>query len=92
MARAQGILLASVETWEQEQKANALGWGTFRAGLADGSDQDTALLCKNERDGTTCEDCGMCDGRLSRIYIPAHGTGKNLVPAAKLARRKVGHA
>lgn len=85
---ARGVFMASVETPAQEAKLRALGWGTFRAGLADGSDIGGATLCANERTGETCLECGRCDGRSEAIYIPSHGSGKGFVPAARLARRK----
>lgn len=85
---ARGVFMASVETELQEQRLWAKGWGTFRAGQSDGSDIGKADLCANERTGELCNTCRRCDGRRARIYIPSHGTGKNFVPAMRLARRK----
>lgn len=86
---SRGVFMASCETPAQEQRLRSAGWGTFRAGRPDGTDIGAATLCLNERDGTTCKDCGACDGRALAIYIPAHGAGKNMVPAERLARRKM---
>lgn len=80
--------MASVETPEQESRARGEGWGTFRAGRRDGSDLGSAELCMNERDGTTCADCRMCNGSKISIFIPAHGWGAKNIPAEKLVRRK----
>jgi len=85
---ARGIFMASVETAAQERKLRALGWGTFRAGLRDGSDQGDAVLCANERTGETCLECRLCDGGPRSIYIPAHGAGAKAVPAERLKQRR----
>lgn len=85
---ARGVIMASVETREQETKLWSQGWGTFRAGLPDGKDIGPATLCANERTGEQCYTCKRCDGRRARIFIPSHGSGQNFVPAARLARRK----
>lgn len=82
-----GVFMASVETPAQETRAAELGWGTFRAGVSSGVDQGATPLCRAERFGETCLECKVCDGRPSRVYIPAHGAGRNFVPAARLARR-----
>ncbi len=83
-----GVFMASCETREQERSLRSAGWGTFRAGLPGGSDAGRTVLCANERTGATCLECGKCDGRPQAIFIPSHGSGKNYVPAARLARRK----
>ena len=85
---ARGVFMASVDTMSQEQRARRDGWGTFRVALADGSDKGTSDLCAAERKGAQCFDCMRCDGRPVGIYIPAHGAGKNNVPAARLLDRK----
>lgn len=81
-----GVFMASVETPQQEKRAAELGWGTFRAGRPDGADQGTAERCLNDVTGATCLECRRCDGRPARVYTPAHGTGRNFVPAARLRR------
>lgn len=81
-----GVFMASVETVAQEMRAAELGWGTFRAGRVDGADIGSASLCRAERLGETCLECKVCDGRPQRVYIPAHGTGRNFIPAARLVR------
>jgi hypothetical protein len=82
-----GVFMASVETEEQETRARALGWGTFRVGLRDCSDIGDATLCANERTGATCAECGACDGRRTSIFIPAHGSGALSIPAERLLRK-----
>ena len=81
---ARGVLMASVETPAGERKARAAGWGTFRSGRSDGSDRGSAVLCAAERDGLTCAECGMCDGRQLAVYIPSHGFGAKHAPANRL--------
>lgn len=82
-----GVFMASVETVAQESRAQALGWGTFRAGRCDGSDIGSSVLCKNVASGATCAECGVCDGRETSIYVPAHGSGSSWIPAERLVRR-----
>lgn len=82
-AQFKGIFMASVETPEVETRLHAQGWGTFRAGLRDGSDRGESTLCTNELDGTLCADCGACNGRPKRIFIRAHGQYAGRVPAEK---------
>ena len=83
-----GVFMASVETQEQEALARSRGWATFRAGLRDGSDIGDAILCRNERDGSSCDACRECDGKPKSIYIPAHGFGAINIPAERLIRSK----
>ena len=85
-----GVFMASVETLEQERSLAAEGWGTFRAGMRDGSDVGGSTLCQNERDGTTCADCGACNGERRSIYIPAHGAWSKHIPAERLAAKLKG--
>lgn len=84
---AKKFFMASIETIQQERKLVSQGWGTFRAGLSDGSDKGDAILCYNESHGVTCLECGLCNGTNKAVYIPSHGKGKNFVPAAKLLRK-----
>jgi hypothetical protein len=83
-----GVFMASVETEKQEKALLREGWGTFRAGLMDGSDKGSALLCLNESKGVTCQECGICDGRKKAIFIPSHGIRAKNVPAERLLKKK----
>lgn len=88
-AWTRGVFMASVETVAQEEKLRAQGWGTFRAGLRDGSDRGSTELCAFKRLGTQCIDCKLCDGAPRAIYIPAHGPRVNEVPAERLRLRRL---
>jgi hypothetical protein len=80
---ARGVFMASVDTPAQEAKAQAAGWGTYRVLRADSADLGDTLPCPS-RQGVTCADCGMCDGRRLAIGIPAHGALKNRTVAHRL--------
>lgn len=83
-----GIFMASVESERQERMLNAFGWGTFRVGLRDGSDQRKSTLCASKA-GVSCAACGKCDGRLASIYIPAHGALAARTPAEQKQKRRL---
>lgn len=87
-AWTRGVFMASVETPRGESAARGRGWGTFRAGAPDGSDMGGAMHCPSDATGgaVTCAECGACDGRAHAVFIPAHGQGAGLVPAARLSR------
>jgi hypothetical protein len=95
-AWTRGVFMASVEGKTGRLAARKGGWGTFEARAEEPSpiEPNTPTLCLNERTGAKCEDCRECDGSLKSIWIPAHGFGKNNIPAARLLRRKeaVSHA
>jgi hypothetical protein len=83
-----GVFMASCESPAQERKLRALGWGTFRVGKRDGSDQGRAELCAHEATGVTCIECRACDGGPRAIFVSAHGALAKQVPAERLARRR----
>jgi hypothetical protein len=87
-AWSKGIFMASVESTKQEARARAQGWGTFRVGLADGSDAGAATVCPYESTGTTCLECKACDGSPRTIYVAAHGGQAHTVPAERLKKRR----
>lgn len=88
-SRFVGMFMASVDTMEAQAKAQRLGWSTFRVGLDHGRDRVGDTLCANEESGLSCADCLACDGHGQRsIYIPAHGYGKDNVPAVVQLKRK----
>lgn len=82
--------MASVDTPEQRDKANKLGWRTFHV-VTNNSvvSAPIEILCPaSEEHGraTTCDRCRLCMGTslgkgVANIYIPAHGPGKHLIQA-----------
>ena len=86
-----GILMASVDTDEEELDARARGWDVFRVESSVGSrspDMPKAIHCPADRvarlfadDGSvTCGTCmgkrgPRCTGRDGSVFIPAHGAG-----------------
>jgi hypothetical protein len=73
---------------KQEARLRAQGWGTYRVGLADGTDAGDAAVCPYESTGTTCIECKACDGSPRAIYVAAHGSQARAVPAERLRKRK----
>jgi len=80
------LLMASVESDEQAQRALGMGWRPFLA-LPEGRDvPDGAFLCPAEREDrlVQCAQCGACAGSkdgtraLSAVYpyVPMHGSGR----------------
>lgn len=74
--------MASVDSLEEREEAQAAGWRTFFVG--DGHEDD--VLCPASKEAgrkTTCENCVLCMGTASTspksIWIPAHGPGKHLI-------------
>ena len=71
------VVMASVETEADAQRAWRAGWRTFR--LAAEPDKARERECPSSR-GVTCAQCRMCDGgtRGSSITIAPHGAGAKL--------------
>lgn len=73
------LVMASVETAQDESLAHAMGWRTFRV-----TNQPTkgAIECPSER-GVQCADCLLCSGTTRQnapsIWIAPHGSGKKFV-------------
>jgi hypothetical protein len=71
--------MASVDSEEEQARANALGWRTFRVTPNEYAPKtENEVLCPaSELAGKklTCSQCLACGGgdRRSNIYIPAHG-------------------
>lgn len=81
----QGILMASVESEADAEKAQALGWRTFRVS-ATGEPTSREVICPNVTTGRTCIECGACNGTAGgsspnrrSIVIAAHGNGAKYV-------------
>ena len=73
------LVMASVETLEKKEEANAKGYRTFR--ILDKDDVNEAVLatdevmCPNYTQGTQCRTCGLCGGLRSKaknVAIPMH--------------------
>ena len=78
-------LMASVESDETLAQAQNLGWRTFRV-AAEGKleRRPNEIVCVNTTHGTTCADCGLCNGgdtRKKSIVIEVHGIRKNRLAA-----------
>ena len=73
--------MASVDTLDDQRKASADGWRTFRVAGGDQTRQRGESICPASEEAgqlITCFDCGACDGRRrprvkSNIVIMAHG-------------------
>lgn len=70
-------LMASVESTILMEKAQDLGWRTFR--IVESADEltDTEIMCRNWLDeDIKCEDCKLCNGKTNKPSIAnvVHGT------------------
>lgn len=75
--RYRKLLLASVDSEEEKERANAMGWRTFRVRKSEGSIHTGETLCINETDSLIqCRDCKLCTSGRSRqnIVVTVHGT------------------
>jgi hypothetical protein len=64
----------SVDTVSQFKKVQDLNCGTFRVVPKGGKLLPTEVMCRNESHGTTCIDCGLCNGTSQhKIAIHVHG-------------------
>ena len=71
-------VMASVDTLEQKEKANSMGYRTFRVGGPDDKPVSDEILCLNTSHNLQCHDCGLCCGQrkgAKNIFIHAHGSG-----------------
>lgn len=69
--------MASVEWAQDALAAQAKGWRTFRAKPPESRLLATEIMCPAQTKGTTCVECGLCNGQKGRsaanIAIDAHG-------------------
>lgn len=74
--RFKDICMASVDSELERDRANAMGWRTFRV-MPDFSSPTAKneVLCPNNSTGIQCSVCQACNGagRSSNIVIPVHG-------------------
>jgi hypothetical protein len=68
-----GLVMASVDTEEEEKKAQSLGWQTFRV-MEKKEAIPAAIHCPNQKvkNSITCKDCGRCNGKTESIQINLH--------------------
>ena len=68
------LVMASVESLEGAREAWAKGWRTFRVVAHPTDVSPSEILCPATTHGTTCADCGLCNGAGSArsIAIVAH--------------------
>ena len=64
--------MASVDSVEEKERANALGWKTFRH-ISDESEMTKdEIMCVHTSHGVQCRDCGLCNGRVCNIVNLQH--------------------
>jgi hypothetical protein len=67
-------IMASVESEGQKERANALGYKTFRV-VEDYSEKLwDEIICLADSKGKTCANCMLCTGRHTNVVIKAHGS------------------
>ena len=82
-SRFANIAMASVETIEDKELANSMGYRTFRVRPENGEILNDEILCPNEKnDFITCKMCMKCNGNNGKskknIVITRHGTGHKI--------------
>lgn len=80
--RYQKILMASVDSEQEKDRANRLGWRTFRVKSPTDKVLPDEVVCPASAEAgykTSCEKCLLCSGnsiRAKNIVINAHGKTK----------------
>lgn len=73
--KLQDYCMASVESVEEKELANAAGWKTFRIKKEGTKLQPEESLCAAEKnEDITCKLCKLCDGKRKNVAITIHGT------------------
>ena len=77
--RMADICMISADTPNVALKAQSKGWRTFRMTSDSTQLLPNEIVCVNETEGTSCIDCGLCDGANDKpnIAILAHGAKAN---------------
>ena len=77
-AMVQAFSMASVTTLAEAAEAQAMGYRTYRVDVDQVGPQDGEITCPNETQGTTCSDCGLCNGQrgAGAKNIVIHPMGK----------------
>jgi hypothetical protein len=78
--RLKSLLMASVDTEDEQSTAAQMGWRTFRTRLSSESALPTEIVCPASNEAghlTTCDQCNLCTGnargRARSVVIAAHG-------------------
>lgn len=73
--RMADICMISADTPNVALKAQSKGWRTFRMTSDSTQLLPNEIVCVNETEGTSCIDCGLCDGANDKpnIAVLAHG-------------------
>jgi hypothetical protein len=88
-----GLVMASVDSPEERDRARAAGFRTFRVSL-DGAPGPGEIVCPASAEAgfrTDCNRCGLCDGsrgpndRRASIVIKAHGSASKVGALARWA-------
>ena len=74
-------VMASVESRADRDRANSMGFGTFRPLSPDDGPDPFERRCPAPR--VTCHDCGLCHGTGASITIPAHGGKGRIIASAR---------
>jgi hypothetical protein len=77
-AMVQQFSMASVTTMAEAADAKKLGYRYYRVDLEEVGAQDGEITCPNQTLGTTCADCGLCNGQrgAGAKNIVIHPMGK----------------
>jgi hypothetical protein len=88
--------MASVDNAAEESQARAMGWRTFRAMGPGETIGERTIECLSESRGTTCQDCGICDGARAvreipgsvavSVWIQTHGARAKRSPSLAVVR------
>lgn len=74
------LMMASVETLEQKERANKKGFRSFRVITSEADLQPDEILCVNQSRGVDCATCGICAGQqvqAKNVGAIVHGAKKN---------------
>jgi hypothetical protein len=79
-AMVQRFAMASVTTLDETAEAQAMGYRTYRVDVDQVGPQESLneITCPNQTQGTTCADCGLCNGQrgAGAKNIVIHPMGK----------------
>ena len=81
--------MASADSPEEAQEAQAMGYRTFRVGTFAEKAARGEFLCPNVKIGAQCADCLACDGtrapNKASVFIPVHGASNKVAAFEKRA-------
>lgn len=73
------LSMASVDNINEAKEASAQGWRYFRVATEQSEILKNEVICPSVTHGTTCEACGLCNGKRGakdtrkNIVVPVHG-------------------